>query len=296
MISELWYRFYLKACPKGMSRTDCGSKLTPGVKMAKPVSTHQRGFTLIEMSIVLVIIGLIIGGILKGQELIESSRQKNLISQIDRLRSGTTTFTDRFRSLPGDFRRVSQLPNNASLGSLGNENGIIGATASSAITDLASLAVSTVLANENVQYFNQLIAADLGSNGTIAASGVTIACFTGLCGTPSPLPNSAFPSSGLTINHGPHIGGTNGGTTVAVSKMAHWLIVSRFVTANLAGGSTDGVMSPARAFQVDNKYDDGGAGTGNIRSSFVGTGCGNSTTDYGPTGTDTQCHLMFALE
>ena len=41
-------------------------------------SNHQSGFTLVEMAIVLVIIGLLIGGVLKGQELINSAKVKNL--------------------------------------------------------------------------------------------------------------------------------------------------------------------------------------------------------------------------
>ena len=46
-----------------------------------------RGFTLIELAIVLVVIGLLLGGILKGQELIESARARNLISQMDSIRA-----------------------------------------------------------------------------------------------------------------------------------------------------------------------------------------------------------------
>src|SRR5262245_53419986 len=96
--------------------------------MAKSNATLQRGFTLIEMSIVLVIIVLIVGGILKGHELIESSRQKNLVSQIDRIRSGTTAFVDRYKSLPGDLGRVSILNNSSLLAqSGGNDNGVVGA-------------------------------------------------------------------------------------------------------------------------------------------------------------------------
>jgi prepilin-type N-terminal cleavage/methylation domain-containing protein len=62
-----------------------------------------RGFTLIELAIVLVVIGLLLGGILKGQELIESARARNLISQMDSIKAAFFTFQDKYRALPGDY-------------------------------------------------------------------------------------------------------------------------------------------------------------------------------------------------
>ncbi len=63
----------------------------------------QNGFTLIEIAIVLVIIGLLLGGVLKGQELITSARVRNLISQQDGIKAAYFGFLDRFRALPGDY-------------------------------------------------------------------------------------------------------------------------------------------------------------------------------------------------
>ncbi|MGH9961505.1 MAG: prepilin-type N-terminal cleavage/methylation domain-containing protein [Pyrinomonadaceae bacterium] len=63
----------------------------------------QTGFTLIEIAIVLVIIGLLLGGILKGQELITSARVRNMISQQDGVKAAYFGFQDRYRSLPGDY-------------------------------------------------------------------------------------------------------------------------------------------------------------------------------------------------
>ena len=63
----------------------------------------NQGFTLIEIAIVLVIIGLLLGGILKGQELITSARVRNLISQQDGVKAAFFGFQDRFRALPGDY-------------------------------------------------------------------------------------------------------------------------------------------------------------------------------------------------
>ena len=65
--------------------------------------TRQTGFTLIELAIVLVVIGLLLGGVLKGQELIESARARNLISQLDSIKAAYYTFQDKYRAVPGDY-------------------------------------------------------------------------------------------------------------------------------------------------------------------------------------------------
>jgi len=64
---------------------------------------RQRGFTLIEIAIVLVIIGLLLGGVLKGQELITSARVRNLIALQDGVKAAFFGFQDRFRAYPGDY-------------------------------------------------------------------------------------------------------------------------------------------------------------------------------------------------
>jgi prepilin-type N-terminal cleavage/methylation domain-containing protein len=63
---------------------------------------RQSGFTLIEIAIVLVIIGLLLGGILKGQELINSARVKNLATDFRNIPLFIYGYQDKFRALPGD--------------------------------------------------------------------------------------------------------------------------------------------------------------------------------------------------
>ena len=75
----------------------------------------QNGFTLIEIAIVLVIIGLLLGGVLKGQELITSARVRNLISVQDGIKAAYFGFLDRYRALPGDYSQA-----------VGNINGVTG--------------------------------------------------------------------------------------------------------------------------------------------------------------------------
>jgi prepilin-type N-terminal cleavage/methylation domain-containing protein len=66
------------------------------------MKSQQSGFTLVEIAIVLVIIGLLLGGILKGQELINSARVKNLANDFRVIPTYIYAYQDKFRSLPGD--------------------------------------------------------------------------------------------------------------------------------------------------------------------------------------------------
>lgn len=62
----------------------------------------QAGFTLIELAIVLVIIGLLLGGVLRGQELINSARVKSLTRDFQNVQVYLYTYQDRFKAIPGD--------------------------------------------------------------------------------------------------------------------------------------------------------------------------------------------------
>jgi prepilin-type N-terminal cleavage/methylation domain-containing protein len=81
---------------------------------------RQQGFTLIEIAIVLVIIGLLLGGVLKGQELITSARVRNLISTQDGIKAAYFGFLDRYRSLPGDYPLAQVNITGATAGGNGN--------------------------------------------------------------------------------------------------------------------------------------------------------------------------------
>src|SRR5580658_3705227 len=63
----------------------------------------EAGFTLIELSIVLVIIGLIVGGILTGQDLIKAAEQRATLAQIEKYNTAVNTFRNKFGGIPGDL-------------------------------------------------------------------------------------------------------------------------------------------------------------------------------------------------
>ena len=91
------------------------------------VNKKQSGFTLVEIAIVLVIIGLLLGGILKGQELINSARVRNMADQNSGIQAAYFGFIDRYRQVPGDWAALpaAQAIGDATVTLGGNGNGRI---------------------------------------------------------------------------------------------------------------------------------------------------------------------------
>ena len=91
------------------------------------MNSKQRGFTLVEIAIVLVIIGLLLGGVLKGQEMITSAKVRNLADQGSAIKAAFFAFQDRFRAVPGDYLSATTNINGAVAN--GNGNGRVSTNA-----------------------------------------------------------------------------------------------------------------------------------------------------------------------
>ena len=115
---------------------------------------RQQGFTLIEIAIVLVIIGLLLGGVLKGQELITSARVRNLISTQDGIKAAYFGFLDRYRALPGDYTTATTNITGATQN--GNGNGRV---------EMAATPVSGSAPEENILAWEHISRAGF-MNGT----------------------------------------------------------------------------------------------------------------------------------
>lgn len=89
-------------------------------------STRQSGFTLVEIAIVLVIIGLLLGGVLKGQELIENAKIKNLRNDFQGVATAYYAYRDRYNAIPGDDVSATNAIRGWAGSAAGDGSGVVG--------------------------------------------------------------------------------------------------------------------------------------------------------------------------
>ena len=101
------------------------------------MKNRQSGFTLVEIAIVLVIIGLLLGGVLKGQELITQAKIKNVANDFNGMSAAIYGYQDRYKQLPGDDSGAAARWTNPAA-TAGDGNAQVGAAAVATILDCAN--------------------------------------------------------------------------------------------------------------------------------------------------------------
>ena len=199
---------------------------------------RQAGFTLIEIAIVLVIVGLLLGGVLKGQELITSARVRNVASQLEGVKIAYLGFQDRYRSLPGDYANAQA---GANIPGPTTTLGCTGANCQNGRID-AGVGVGV---NESILAWHQLGRAGF-INGSFDGVGDSTA--------PSPLNSPTNPFGGnMQIVFDRNFSDAVGTTDVFNVKTG----------TNVPSGIVA---------EIDRKIDDGVALTGSFRSASLATG------------------------
>src|SRR5258706_1069845 len=114
----------------------------------------QHGFTLVEIAIVLVIIGLLLGGILKGQEMITQAKIKNVIADFSGISAAYHGYVDRYKKIPGDDPCAGGV---VTTGNCGTTTGRwTGATAGTGNGIVAGLYNSTTATDESRLWWDHL--------------------------------------------------------------------------------------------------------------------------------------------
>lgn len=229
----------------------------------------RTGFTLIEMSIVLVIVGLIIGGILTGRDLIKSAELRATLSQIEKYNTATNTFRNKYGGLPGDlqvndaskFGFFTFTINGGQTG-LGDGNGLIE----------GGYATNVYIAGEETAFFRQLSDASL-IDGTYAQTGTTAGTIATFGGVPSATTSGA--ALDLLI---PPAKMKRGNYVIPAScGGVNYFVLAAPSTVNIYGVALNETnnISAGDAYYMDAKIDDGIPGKGSVWA-IDGTGGGAS--------------------
>jgi len=210
-------------------------------------NTSQGGFTLVELAVVLLIIGLIVGGILRGQDLITSAQLNSVQTDANQIRTATNTFQDKFIALPGDFGNADSAINSSLTLNDGNGNGRIdGNRVSStgdgneAVNAWVHLAESDILGSVDANNLNG------GSNDLSASNG-----FAGSVG--------GFWTFGQGL--------PNGNFANAAGQSNIWLVLGDTGTDASSDNNDGEIVSAEEAAQLDRKIDDGRPESGTMRAS-----------------------------
>lgn len=205
----------------------------------------EQGFTLVELAIVMVIIGLLIGGILKGQELIANAKISGSVSQIKGLDAAMNTFRDKYNADAGLMTDAStRLP------------GCSTPCADATATTYGALATApAAMTDSKVQLFLHLSAADLISGIDSTGGGTVPVAF-----------GKALPA--LKAGGGLWVGtaaSTNDGLAGSNTLTAGYKYALMNGTVAAPGGTT-GALAGTTAAQIDRKLDDGMPETGSVQA------------------------------
>jgi prepilin-type N-terminal cleavage/methylation domain-containing protein len=233
-----------------------------------PGRLATAAFTLIELSIVLVIIGLIVGGVLVGQSLIAAAGVRATISQIEKYNTAVNTFRDKYGGLPGDISAGSaaQFGFAARVASLGqgDGNGVIQGYDpwSPPGSDTGCISAS----GEAGMFWEDLTAAN-GLNVNLIDGSFNQASMTSLA---SNNVGNYFPTAKLGQGNYIYVWSGGPGTWGGGSGNGTNYFGLSVVTGTVSGTgifSTPG-LSVTQAYSIDKKIDDGLPMSGNITAVY----------------------------
>lgn len=223
----------------------------------------QAGFTLVELAIVMIIIGLLIGGVLQGQQMIANARVTSTVAELEAFEAAMVSFDDMYGELPGDIAAPDdRIPDcaGAPCSNAGDENGEIGdgdPSIALGATELSAVGPQLMAAG--------LLAGDPGGQFFASIQDVTIV--------------AGFNDGGAPT------GDRSGGEF----EEAHYV-----VTRNEDGEvASTGALRPVEAQQIDAKLDDGDPAAGGVLA--LGAAACVSGGNYQGSDTDPVCNIGYEV-
>ena len=254
----------------------------------------QSGFSLVELSIVLVILGLLTGGILGGQSLIRAAELRSVSVDYSRYATATQTFRDKYFSLPGDFRDATRFWGYQGGSGCVSNAGITATTTNGTCDGDGSGIIFDGLAgnqtSEGFQFWRHLSLGGLieGNYSGLAGTIGTVDHNFGVNSPRARISNAGWGSTYLD---------NSSGTTPGVLRYNY--------RNSLTLGGDDGawadtqVLRPEEMWNIDTKLDDGRPHVGKIHAYPFGSGCSTATNnndtaaEYGLSTNGINCTAIF---
>ncbi len=256
----------------------------------------NRGFSLVELSIVLVILGLLTGGILAGQSLIRAAELRTIPRDISKYQTAAMTFRDKYFALPGDFSKAVDFW------------GAAGGNATDNYTTTCSPTSGTGTQTCNGNSNGQI---DCGTPECyriwqhLANAGLIEGTYAGIdnVSTPGTLAGYNAPKAKVGAGnaaYGMQWGGTaTSDPTIFDGNYQNIILYGGFVASASPRGAA---IKPEEAWNIDTKMDDGRPGFGNVTSYKQGNAANQSpnctttnvasTSNYALTTASNECALI----
>lgn len=222
----------------------------------------MRGFSLVELSIVLVILGLLTGGILAGQSLIRAAELRAVTTEFQRYAAAANTFRDKYFAVPGDFRDATRFWNRQTAAADCVSNHGLGAAGSpgacdgngSGRFDAAGAASESA---ESFQFWRHLQLAGLIEGTYSGHAGSGSASHSTNLNTPKSKLGTAYWLAGFAASLSGHTGIFNRGDIGFLLQLGG---------LHASGGNRLPVLRPEEAWNIDTKMDDGRPARGSVRA------------------------------
>ena len=256
----------------------------------------RRAFSLVELSIVLVILGLLVGGVLSGQSLIHAAELRSVSEDMNKYQAALNSFRDKYFAIPGDMNNATQFWGRLSAAGTCVTNSGMAVNAATGVCDGDSDGLIDHPGSTAGQSYETMQAwRELANAGMIEGSysGVAVGTY-GLVRVTNAPPSKLNGASLVSVTQ---LSTTSLGYVAAYHYAIDYGNVIGITLADSPyTGASGGVLLPQDAWNIDTKMDDGKPGTGIVMSNWSSCTSSASNSDfsgsYSLTATTKACTLL----